>query len=213
MSDELDVYQRQGFGQRLGFGRRIGLLVVDFANGFNDPSVFGGGNIADAIERTVPLLEACRGAGLPIAHSRIVFEADGSDHNLFMAKAPSLKRLTESAWESQIVPELAPKTGEFVVRKRLPSAFFATELAPWYTGRGIDTLLIAGCTTSGCVRASALDAMCYGFRPTVVTDCVGDRALGPHEASLFDLGQKYADLMTRDEALQALTAHERERVA
>jgi maleamate amidohydrolase len=212
MNAELDVYKRQGFGRRLGFGRRVGLLIVDFVNGFKDPSVFGGGNIADAIECTVSLLDACRGAGLPVAHSRIVFADDGSDHNLFTAKVPSLARLTEAAQESQIVTELAPRPGEFVVRKRLPSAFFGTDLAPWFTARAIDTLLIAGCTTSGCIRASVLDAMCCGFRPIVVTDCVGDRALGPHEASLFDLGQKYADLMPREEAIQALVAHERERV-
>ncbi|MGD9536311.1 MAG: isochorismatase family protein [Alphaproteobacteria bacterium] len=212
MGGDADVYARQGFGQRLGFGRRVGLLIVDFVNGFNDPAVFGGGNIAAAIERTVPLLEACRGAGVAIAHTRIVFEADGSDHNLFVAKVPSLAGLTETARDSQIVPALAPKPGELVVRKRLPSAFFGTDLAPWYTARAIDTLLIAGCTTSGCVRASVLDALCHGFRPTVVTDCVGDRAAGPHEANLFDLGQKYADLMPREAALQALTAHERERV-
>ncbi len=213
MSADLDIYKRQRFGQRLGLGRRVGLLVVDFVNGFNDPALFGGGNIGPAIERCVGLLGACRGMALPIAFTRIVFEADGSDHNLFVAKVPTLGQLTEAAPASQVVPALAPERGELVVRKRLPSAFFGTDLAAWFTTRSVDTLLIAGCTTSSCVRARVLDAMCHGFRPIVVADCVGDRALGPHEANLFDLGQKYADLLRRDEAIEALAAHARERVA
>ncbi len=212
MSAELEVYQRQSFGQRLGLGRRVGLLVVDFVNGFNDPALFGGGNIGPAIERTVDLLDTCRRMGLPIAFTRIVFEADGSDHNLFVAKVPALGGLTESALPSQIVPQLRPRPGELVVRKRLPSAFFGTDLAAWFTAKGIDTLLIVGCTTSGCVRASVLDALCHGFRPIVVSDCVGDRALRPHDANLFDLGQKYADLMERDDAIKALVTHRREQV-
>lgn len=212
MSAELEVYKRQSFGQRLGFGRRVGLLIVDFVNGFNDPALFGGGNIGPAIERTVDLLDACRHMALPIAHTRIVFAADGSDHNLLVAKVPALGGLTEAAPASQIVPALAPKPGELIVRKRLPSAFFGTDLAAWLTAKGVDTLLIAGCTTSGCIRASVLDALCHGFRPIVVSDCVGDRALGPHDANLFDLGQKYADLMPRDDALKALVEVTRERV-
>ncbi|MSO74747.1 MAG: isochorismatase family protein [Alphaproteobacteria bacterium] len=212
MSAELEVYQRQSFGQRLGLGRRAGLLVVDFVNGFNDQALFGGGNIGPAIERSVDLLDACRRMDMPIVFTRIVFEADGSDHNLFVAKVPALGQLTEAAPCSQIVPPLAPKPGEMVVRKRLPSAFFGTDLAAWFTIKGVDTLLIVGCTTSGCVRASVLDALCHGFRPLVVTDCVGDRAIGPHEANLFDLGQKYADLLNRDEAVKALVVHQREQV-
>ena len=213
MSAELDVYQRQRFGQRLGFGRRAGLLVVDFVNGFNDPALFGGGNIGPAIERSVDLLDTCRQMKLPIAFTRLVFEGDGSDHNLFVRKVPKLAVLTEDAPESFVVGELAPIPGEFVLRKRLPSAFFGTELGAHFTAKGVDTLAIIGCTTSGCVRASVLDAMCSGFRPIVVTDCVGDRAIAPHEANLFDLGQKYADLMKRDEVIAALAAMARERVA
>ena len=206
MENETDVYTRQGFGRRLGFGRSIGLLIIDFVNGFNDPALFGGGNIREAIARTTTLLAACRQAGLPIVHTRIVFEADGSDHNLLVHKVPAMSCLTESAMESQIVEELAPATGELILRKRVPSAFFGTNLAAWYTARGVDTLLIAGCTTSGCVRASVTDALCSGYRPIVVTDCVGDRSLGPHAANLFDLGQKSADLMTRDDVLAVLAS-------
>jgi len=102
---------------------------------------------------------------------------------------------------SAIVDVLAPAAGELVVRKTVPSAFFGTSLAPWLTQRGVQTLLVAGAVTSGCVRASVVDAMSYGFRPIVLADCVGDRAIGPHDASLFDMAQKYAMVTTRDEFL------------
>ena len=127
--------------------------------------------------------------------TRMVFADDGSDANVFTEKVPSLLGLTETSEISQIVPELAPVRGELVVRKRNPSAFFGTDLAPWLTKHRVDTLVVAGCTTSGCIRASVIDAMSHGFRPVVVTDCVGDRASGPHEANLFDMGQKCADLV------------------
>ena len=92
------------------------------------------------------------------------------------------------------------KKGEWVSLKRHSSAFFGTNLASWLSFVGADTLFITGCTTSGCVRASTIDASAYGLRPMVVTDCVGDRAEGPHNASIFDMGQKYADLVTSKEA-------------
>lgn len=201
---ESEIYRQQGFGQKIGIGRRPALLVVDFVNGFNDPELFGGGNIGAAIERTVQLLERCRELMLPVAYSRIVFAEDGSDHNLWCNKIPSLTILTERHPASHVVPALQPRPGELVVPKHNASSFFGTELASWLTMRGIDTLIVTGCTTSGCVRASVMDALCWGFRPIVAVDCVGDRALGPHEASLFDMEQKYADLMPRDEIIAAL---------
>ena len=195
MGSERDIYQAQGFGNSLGVGAAPALLIVDFVNGFADPDVFGGGNIPDAIAATRPLLDLARSLEWPVATTRIVFADDGSDANVFTAKVPSLLGLTEESAIGQVVAELAPAPGELIVRKRHPSAFFGTDLAQWLTGRRADTLFVAGCTTSGCIRASVIDAMCHGFRPVVVTDCVGDRALGPHEANLFDMGQKCADLM------------------
>ena len=199
MSTDTSIFDRQHFGQRMGFGRHPALLIVDFTIGFNDPASFGGGNISAAVANTVPLLEKARERGLPVAHTRIVYAEDASDTNVHCLKVPRLLTLTESNPASHFVPELQPRAGEIVIRKRLPSAFFGTDLAGVLLAKGVDTLIIAGCTTSGCVRASTLDAMCHGFRPMVVSDCVGDRAEGPHAASLFDLGKKYADIMTRAE--------------
>jgi maleamate amidohydrolase len=198
---ELDVYRRQNFGNRSGFGRRPALLIVDFQIGFADPAHFGGGNIMQAIERTVGLLERFRAWRLPVAFTRVVYAADGSDAGVFALKAPGLRTLTEDSPLTRIVPELAPRAGEHVMRKTQPSAFFGTDLAPWLTFQGADTVAVTGCTTSGCIRASVIDAMSHNFRTVVIRDCVGDRALGPHEANLFDMAQKYADVLDRDEAL------------
>ncbi|WP_454752780.1 N-carbamoylsarcosine amidohydrolase [Cupriavidus necator] len=204
MHKEIGAYQRQGFGSELELDGPFGLLVVDFVNGFADPDVFGGGNIREAIANTVPLLAVARREGWAIAYSRIVFADDGSDHNIFSMKVPNMLSLKERAHNSAIVEELAPQAGELVVRKTVPSAFFGTSLAAWLTQRGVRTLAVAGAVTSGCVRASVVDAMQYGFRPLVLSDCVGDRAIGPHEANLFDMAQKYATVTTRAEGLAAI---------
>ena len=206
---DLALYRRQGLGGPVGFGDRPALLVVDFTNAFADPARFGGGNIAEAIANTRPVLEAARRAGLPVAFTRVVYASDGSDAGVFTQKAPGLLDLTEEAEGSQIVAELTPEPGEHVIRKTQPSAFFGTDLAPWLLGRGADTLVVTGATTSGCVRASVVDAMSYNLRAVVVRDCVGDRALGPHEANLFDMEQKYADLVVATEAVAAMIARSR----
>lgn len=198
---ENQVFERQGFGAEMELAPPFGLLIIDFVNGFADPDIFGGGNITSAIESTRPLLQQARESGWPVAHSRIVFADDGADHNIFSKKVPGMLTLKEDSHASAIVPELEPAPGELVVRKTVPSAFFGTTLAAWLTQHGVSTLLVAGCVTSGCVRASVVDAMSLGFTPLVVSDCVGDRAIGPHDASLFDMQQKYAMIMDRQAAL------------
>lgn len=200
MHDEQDtaVYRQQGFGAALRLTPPFGLLVVDFVEGFADPAVFGGGNIPQAIARTRGLLDFAREQGWPVAHSRIVYADDDGDANVFSDKVPGMLTLKEHSPASGIVSSLTPSAGELVVRKNVPSAFFGTMLAPWLTQRGVRSLVVAGCVTSGCVRASVVDAMCWGFSPVVVSDCVGDRAIGPHEASLFDMSQKYAEVLSLD---------------
>ncbi|WP_040259237.1 N-carbamoylsarcosine amidohydrolase [Pseudomonas massiliensis] len=206
MQADQAVYERQGFGARMGIEGQIGLLIVDFVNGFADPAVFGGGNIPQAIAATVPLLAEARARGWPVAHSRIVFADNGSDSNIFSLKVPSMLTLKEHDHNSAIVAQLEPAEGELVVRKTVPSAFFGTGLAAWLTQRGVRTLVVAGAVTSGCVRASVVDAMSHGFRPVVLRDCVGDRALAPHEANLFDMGQKNAEVMDSDAFMLAISS-------
>jgi len=196
---ELGIYRSQGMGQSSGLGAAPALVIVDFVVGFTDPAHFGGGNIGPAITQTVALLAFARAQRWPVAHTRVVYADDGADGGVFTRKIPPLLKLTETSPLSQIVPELAPVPGEFVLRKRYASAFFGTDLAGWLAMRRVDTLAVAGCTTSGCVRATVVDALQHNLRTICVTDCVGDRALGPHAANLFDMGQKYADLLTRAE--------------
>lgn len=200
------VYKQQGFGGQIGFGKRPALLIIDFTLGFADPKSFGGGNIVQAMNQTVHLLQGARRAGIPIVHTKIIYAEDGSDTGIHCLKSRHLKTLTASNPLSDFHPEVLPIPGEIVLSKRLPSAFFETGLSGMLTARGVDTVVIAGCTTSGCVRASTLDAMCFGFRPMVVRDCVGDRAIGPHEANLFDLGQKYADVIDSEFAMNSIEA-------
>ena len=199
------IYQHQGLGGTSGLGKRCGLIMVDFVNGFVDIDQFGGPLIQTAVQATVPLLAFFRQLGWPVVHTRVVFDKEGADHNLFAQRIPSLRNLTEHAPSSQIVPELTPTPGEWVVRKQSASAFFGTGLDAWLRWQGVDTLVVTGCTTSGCVRATVVDAMQHNFRTVLVTDCVADRALEPHQANLFDMQQKYADLMTRDALIALLT--------
>lgn len=202
---ELDIYKKQNFGNRIGFGRRTALVIVDFTVGFNDPNQFGGGNIDPAIKRTVGLLQFFRDKRLPVAFTRVVYADDGSDAGVFAMKCPPLLGLTENAPGGQVVPELKPLPGEYLVRKTQASAFFGTNLAAWLVQQGADTVVVTGCTTSGCVRATVVDAMQNNFRTIVARDCVGDRAMGPHEANLFDMAQKYADVIDRDEIIAQLS--------
>jgi maleamate amidohydrolase len=201
MSDA-DVFAHQHFGQRMGHGCRPALLVVDFTIGFVDPDIFGAPSIATAARTSEPLLALAREFRIPIAFSKIIYAKDGSDAGVHTMKVPRLLSLTPDNPASDFVPGLYPQAGEIVVQKRLPSAFFATELAPLLTMRGIDMIFVIGCTTSGCVRASVLDGMCHGFRMMVVEECVADRAEGPHKASLFDMSKKYADIISLDEAMR-----------
>lgn len=202
----MDIYKSQGFGNSVGLSASSGLLVIDFTIGFIDPAWFGGGNISEAAARTEYLLAEYRALGLPIAHSRIVYPEDARFQTVFARKAPRLRLLTESNPASHFIPSLQPLPGECVITKTEPSAFFQTPLAAWLKEWGVDSLLVAGCTTSGCVRASVVDAKSFGFDTTVISDCVGDRAPGPHEANLYDIEQKYGDVRSAESVLRELAS-------
>ena len=201
----MDIYKKQNMGNRIGFGEKPALLIIDLQNAFTDENFFGGHNINVAIDNTTHLLQACRQAQIPIAHVRFVTSNDGSDIGTFGLKVPRLKDLVDGPSAADIVDSLKPKSDEFVSIKHHASAFFGTTLQSWLTFKSVDTLLITGCATSGCVRASTIDASAYGYRPMLVAECVGDRAQGPHEANLFDMQQKYADLVSLQEATAYLS--------
>lgn len=200
------IYRKQGLGDPSGMGQRCGLVLVDFVNGFVDAEQLGGPHIETAAHATVPLLETFRQRQWPVAHTRVVFANDGSDLNVFAKRIKPLQRLTEDAPSSQTIDILKPAHGELIVRKQNASAFFNTTLASWLLLHRVDTAVVVGCTTSGCVRATVVDAMQHNFRTVVISDCVGDRATEPHEANLFDMQQKYADVLTRDSFISKLSA-------
>ena len=203
-ADDIAIYEKQGFGNRVGFGKKPALLIIDFINGFNDVDQFGGGNIQDAIDNTAKLLAVARHMDMPIVYTSHVYAEDGSEDGVFNMKSPGLAKLKRGTRETQVVDELEPRAGERVIEKHYPSGFAHTDLAAWMAKRGIDTAIVTGCTTSGCVRATVVDAMCNGFRPIVPRECSGDRAKGPHEANLFDIDQKYGDVMSLEDVMAEL---------
>ena len=194
------IYRQQSFGGKLGYGVAPALLIIDLQQAFIDPAVLGGGAVASAIAHTERLLAAARGSGTPVAHVRYVVQQDGSDLGPFGRKVPALARMHDASPLADFVPSLRPVAGELSFTKRHASAFFGTHLAAWLASRRIDSLLVAGCTTSGCVRASVVDANAHGFAPLVVAECVGDRSDESHRVSLFEMEQKYADVITLGEA-------------
>jgi len=201
-----ELYKRQGFGQSLLAGSRPALLIADFEARFADPDHFGRGNIAEAIRATILLLANARGQRWPIAYSKIVFAEDGCNGGVFAQKGPNFLKLTASSPLSGIVPELAPSAGELIGEKQGASSFFGKALSSWLTLNMIDTLVVTGGATSGCVRATAVDAMQHNFIPIAAVDCVGDRALAPHEADPFDMEQKYATIMTATQVMEQFNA-------
>lgn len=207
MNDQPDLQQnyRGVFDSALGFGRNPAIIVVDFIRAYTEPgSPLYAPAVVAAVKATVPLLDAARRTGIPVVYTRVLYHASGADGGLFVRKVPALRRMVEGEPLADIVPELPPGPDDVVLIKQYASSFFGTSLAAMLTARGIDTLVITGCSTSGCVRATAVDAMQYGFRPIVPRECVGDRHDGPHEANLFDINAKYGDVVALKDVLGRL---------
>ena len=195
MSDPLDIYREQQFGGRVGFGGRPAVLVVDFFYGCTDPAYLGGGSVGDAVDQTATLLPVARAAGAPVIYTVTQYRPDGLDAGFFGVKVPLLKLLQEGSKAVEIDSRVAPGPNDHVIVKKMTSAFFGTPLQGLLASLGRDTVIVTGCTTSGCVRASVVDACSGGYRVIVPRECVGDRAAGPHEASLFDMDAKYGDVV------------------
>jgi maleamate amidohydrolase len=190
---------------RLQPGSRPALLIVDVVVAYlTEGSPLFMETAAAAKDSNRRLAEAAREAGVPVIFTNVQYRADGSDGGVFYRKAPVLKAFVEGSPFGAFPDDLIPNDGDRVFTKQYPSAFFGTGLAEVLHGEGIDTLIITGYSTSGCVRASALDAMQYGFIPLVVREACADRHPGPHDASLFDLQAKYAEVVSEAEAQAVL---------
>ncbi|MBA4026392.1 MAG: isochorismatase [Gordonia sp.] len=205
MSDTLASYHESGFAGELGPGRRPAVLAIDLAMAYLDDSSPLRAPVDDAVAASAALVGAARAAGLPVIFTRVSYQPGGLDGGLFVRKIPALKVFEEGSPLAEFVPDPRPEPGETVITKQYASAFFGTSLAATLTAAGIDTLYICGLSTSGCIRASATDALQHGFRPLVVSDACGDREPRLHDANLLDLQAKYADVLTLAEALTQLT--------
>lgn len=194
------------WGNRLGFGNKAAVLVVDFLKAYNvkGAPLYAEG-VVEAIKYAPLLLEKARKCNIPILHTRILYHAkDCTDGGMWVQKSPVMKAMVEGNPLAEFIDEVTPLENEPIFTKQYASAFFGTALASYLTAQKIDTLLIAGCSTSGCIRASAVDAVQYGFRPIVIRECVGDRHQQPHEANLFDIDSKYGDVISLEEAFAFL---------
>jgi nicotinamidase-related amidase len=196
MSDSLQRNYAGAFDGALQPGQRPALLVIDFVRAYTTRGSPLYAGVESAHAACAELLALARAARIPVLHTNVAYQAGGRDGGVFFRKVPAL-----ACFETGRHPELAafaeglePASGETVITKQYASAFFGTSLASTLTALGVDTVLIAGVSTSGCIRASAVDACQHGFVPLVVRDAVGDRHPGPHEANLFDLQAKYAEV-------------------
>jgi nicotinamidase-related amidase len=199
-----DVYARSGIGHRVGFGVRPSVLVVDLQNGFTDPACAVGGELGDVVAATAELLDTARELGLPIAYTAVGFTADERRTSTWLRKMPGLAALEEGSHWCDIDPRVAPHEGEPVWVKRASSAYFGTPLMPFLASRGVDTVVVAGCVTSGCIRATTIDGISWGHRMILPGECVGDRAAVPHATNLFDIDAKYADVVPLAEVTAVL---------
>jgi len=207
MSDLAGDYSAAGFSNRLGWGSSPAVVVVDAVAAYTEPgSPLYLQSGAAAVDAMATLLGAARAGGRPIAYTALAYRDDLADAGLFGVKVPSLKVFTAGSRLGRWPEAIAPTADDWVVTKQYASAFFGTSLATWLTARRADTVVICGFSTSGCVRASALDALQSGFRPMVVRDSVADRDPRPHEANLFDLDAKYADVVDLADAVEHLKA-------
>lgn len=202
---ELPVPARAAMGGRARAGRRPALVVIDMSRGFTDPASPVGCALDDEVAAIARLLARARERGAPVAFTTIAFgEADRRLAEAFLEKGPGMLALTPGSELVEIDPRLAPRPSEPVLVKRFPSAFFGTPLASWLTGVGADSVVLTGASTSGCVRATAVDAVSHGYRVLVPREAVGDRDRAAHAANLHDIDLKYGDVVAIEDALRVL---------
>lgn len=204
MTQDLSANYRLAYDNRIGYGEQPALILVDLVQAYFDEECPLYAGVEDAITSALRILDAARAAGIPVIYTNVVYRDDGSDGGVFFRKAPVLKYFVAGHPMADWAAGIEPADEELIISKQYPSAFFGTSLASTLHVMGVDTLIVTGVTTSGCIRATAVDAMSHGFIPIVVADACGDRHEAPHEANLFDLNAKYADVVDESEAIDYL---------
>jgi maleamate amidohydrolase len=195
-----------GFGARVGIGLRPALVIIDMQLGYTDPRYVLGADQAATIAAIAPILALVRQEGMPVIYIVTGYLPDGSDGGMLVRKIPALLEHKLGTRAMEITPELAPLPGEQVIHKKFPSAFFGTSLGAVLARKDIDTMILAGCSTSGCIRATAVDGISSGFRVVVPPEAVFDRWERQHWATLFDIDAKFGDVMSARDVMPALEA-------
>jgi len=202
--DGFDDGYDDGFDGTLRPGRRPAVLAIDMMRAYFEQASPLCLPSRDCLASGARVLSAARASGVPVIHTRVQFAPDGSDGGVFVRKVRALEQLYGGGPLSELMPEVAPVEGELVITKQYASAFFGTSLASTLVARGIDTVVLVGVSTSGCIRATGVDAVQHGFIPLVVRDAVGDRTSQTHDANLFDLQAKYAEVVDERTAVAYL---------
>jgi maleamate amidohydrolase len=200
---DAELFQQRGFGLKIGFGERPALLVIDMLKAFTNPQMMLGANLDNEVEAIKPLIAVAHERDIPVIFSTVIYnDVDLKDAGIWALKMKGVATLRGDSDGVEIDPRLDFRKTDSLLVKKYASCFFGTDLVSRLLSRRVDTLIIVGCTTSGCVRATAVDAVQTGLRPMVVREAVGDRSAAAHEQSLFDLNAKYADVVGLDETLQ-----------
>lgn len=200
-ASDLQSNYKGAFDGHLQFGKKAALIIVDFVVAYLEPSSPLYAGVEEALASNERLLAAARLAGIPVIFTNVSYAPGGADGGRFFQKVPALKLFEQGSPMGAFPDTLMPQAGEIIVTKQYASAFFGTSLASTLTAMNVDTVMITGLSTSGCVRATTLDALQYGFVPFVVREACGDRHTAPHEANLFDLQAKYAEVISEADAI------------
>jgi maleamate amidohydrolase len=206
--EQFDPYQKAGYGQgNVGFGDRPAILVVDFQKAFtcSDSPMGGSPLITGAVTKTKDLLSAAREVNIPVIFTVVGYREDQQDMGLWPLKVNTLSNVKLGSKWVEIDDELEVSEKDIVLIKKMPSAFFNTDLINILISNRIDTVIITGCTTSGCIRATAVDSFSYGFRTIVAEECVGDQGVEPQRANLFDINNRYGDILSNHEIINQIT--------
>jgi maleamate amidohydrolase len=204
VSQDLNENYRGAFDGSLGFGKKPALILVDFVQAYFEESSPLYAGVDDALASALRIRDAARSAGVPVIYTNVVYQKGGIDGGVFFRKVPALAAFVEGNPLGGWPLGLLPAEDELVISKQYPSAFFGTSLAATLTATKVDTLIITGLTTSGCVRATCIDTVSSGFIPIVVEDACGDRHEAPHAANLFDMNAKYADVVDEKTVIKQL---------
>ncbi|PLT35948.1 isochorismatase family protein [Bacillus sp. V5-8f] len=205
-NDDEAFFEERGFGKLLGFGKKPALIVVDLIKGFTDSSMPMGSDLSSQITQANKLLDTMHAHDFPVLFTTISYDDDSfADSGIWYKKMEGLKTLKAGTEAVKVDPRLNFRKGDGLIIKKYASAFFGTDIIARLNSNNVDTVIIVGCTTCGCVRATAVDALQYGYIPIVVEDGVGDRSVASHEQSLFDLRQKYADVLKTDQVIETIS--------